>query len=70
MKNIRIFYLKIFHFCGGKVFSIFEQSCFRIDCRTLTESVTIVVHVKEQRLSRADCANAHAHLKLRCLRMV
>ena len=30
MKNIRIFYLKIFIF-GGKIFSTFEQACFRND---------------------------------------
>ena len=29
MKNIRIFYLKNFHFFGGEIFNIFEQACFR-----------------------------------------
>ena len=29
MKNIRFFYLKNFHFFGGKIFSIFEWACFR-----------------------------------------
>ena len=29
MKNIRIFYLKIFIFFSGKIFSIFEKACFR-----------------------------------------
>ena len=28
MKNIRMFYLKIFIF-GGKIFSVFEEACFR-----------------------------------------
>ena len=32
MKNIRRnFYLKIFIFFGGKIFSIFELACFRND---------------------------------------
>ena len=29
MKNIRVFYLKIFSFFGGEIFHIFEQACFR-----------------------------------------
>ena len=29
MKNIRVFYPKNFHCFGVKMFSIFEQACFR-----------------------------------------
>ena len=29
MKNIRFFLSESFHFFGGKIFSIFEQACFR-----------------------------------------
>ena len=29
MKNIRVFYLKIFSVFGGEIFYIFEKACFR-----------------------------------------
>ena len=31
-------------------------------CRLLTESMTTAVYVDEQRISRSDCTDAHAHL--------
>ena len=35
----------------------------------LTESMDILVYVKEQRMLRADCTNANADLDLRCSHM-
>ena len=35
------FYLKIFIFFGGKIFSIFKQACFRNGCLNGSRSLTI-----------------------------
>ena len=46
MKNIRIFYLKNCHFFGGKIFSVFEQACFRNDLRKCAGSQLSVFYRK------------------------
>ena len=39
MKNIRVSYLEILVF-GGEIFYIFEQACFRNECRSRSRYLT------------------------------
>ena len=66
MKNIRIFYLKIFNLYSGKIFNIFEEACFRNAMLFDEKSALSGAMIKVERKPRLTCVGAQHGPGLTC----